>query len=66
MSCCKDEKHHPGGGGGSCSCGCGKHSHFGPAFWTKKEKIDWLQQDLDELWEEVKTVEERIDALKKE
>ena len=75
MCCCGHKGHH----GGSCgcggrshrgghhgrSCGCGEHS-FGPALWTKDEKIAWLQERLDGLQEQVKAVEERIAALKAE
>lgn len=39
---------------------------FGPRFWTKKEKIAWLEQYLEGLREEVKAVEERIATLKGE
>ena len=46
-----------------CSCG-GKHRHFGPSFWSKDEKIIWLEQCLEELQAEVKFIEERIATLK--
>ena len=58
--CCKSEHHH------SSSCGCSGHSEFGPAFWTKEEKIAKLEQYLKDSREQAKTIEERIAALKKE
>ncbi len=58
MCNCGDKGHHKG-------CGCGGHS-FGPAFWTKDEKIAWLEKRLDGLREQVQAVEERITALKSE
>jgi hypothetical protein len=54
------------GGHHGCSCGCDEHSRFGPNFWTKDEKIAWLEKRLDDLREQVKAVEERIAALKAE
>jgi len=39
---------------------------LGPGFWTKAEKVAWLEQVLEGLQEEVKAVEERIAALKGE
>jgi len=67
--CCEDKSHH-GGGHCSChqagSCGCGDHTDIGPCFWTKKEKIAWLEEYLEDLQAEVKSIEERITALKGE
>jgi hypothetical protein len=66
--CCGHGRH--GGGhwghhhGSSCDCGCS--SRFGPRFWTKDEKIAWLEQYLEGLQEEAKAAEERIAALKGE
>lgn len=72
MCCCGDKGQHDCGCGGHShkgghhgSCGCGGHS-FGPAFWTRDEKVVWLQERLDGLREQVKAVEERIAALKAE
>jgi hypothetical protein len=65
--CCGSESHHGGRRRGhhhSGSCCCGEPFRFGPRFWTKKEKIVWLEQYLDDLQEEAKAVEERIAALK--
>ena len=67
--CCGPEIHHGGWHwdyrhGGLCACG--RPFHFGPRFWTKEEKITWLEQYLEGLQEEAKAVEERIAALKGE
>jgi hypothetical protein len=68
--CCGHENHHHGGRhrghhhGGFCACG--GHFRSGPSFWTKEEKLAWLEQYLEELLEEAKAVEERIAALKGE
>ena len=58
-SCKEHGNHH-------CSCGCHGHTHLGPDFWTKDEKIAWLQEKLDKLMETVKYYEERIEALQSE
>jgi hypothetical protein len=63
--CCGTERHHNWGHHG-CSCGCGGHSSLGPRFWTRKEKITWLEEYLEGLNDEVKATEERIAALKEE
>jgi hypothetical protein len=55
--------HHHGHWGGSCCC---ERSGFGAGFWTKEEKIAWLEQYLESLQDEAKAVEERIAALKEE
>ena len=57
----KHQRHHCG-----CSCCCGGHSGFGPALWTREEKIAWLEEHLQGLREEAKAVEERVAALKAE
>ncbi len=67
--CCEPESHHGGRHWRhhhGDSCGCGGHFRFGPRFWTKKEKIAWLEEYLESLQEEAKAVEERIAALKGE
>jgi hypothetical protein len=69
--CCESGSHHGGwhrghGHGDSCGCGCEGHSRFGPRFWTKDEKIAWLEQYLEGLQEEAQAVEERIAKLKGE
>ncbi|MGD9093761.1 MAG: hypothetical protein PVF74_13005 [Anaerolineales bacterium] len=57
--CCEHKSHHHGG-----HCACGGKSRIGPAFWTKKEKIAWLEGYLENLEEETKTIQKRITALK--
>ena len=57
--------HHRGHRHGD-SCCCDEHSRFGPAFWTKAEKIAKLDRYLECLQEEAKAIEERIAALKAE
>ena len=67
--CCESGSPHAGwhrGHGDFCGCGCGGHFRFGPRFWTKKEKIAWLEQYLEGLQEEAQAVEERIAKLKGE
>jgi hypothetical protein len=59
--CCEYEGHHHGG-----HCACGGHSRIGPAFWTKKEKIAWLEGYLENLQEEAESVQKRITELKGE
>jgi hypothetical protein len=64
--CCGHESHHRGRHWGhhhGGSCCCGGYTRFGPRFWTKKEKIAWLEEYLEGLREEAKAVEERIAAL---
>jgi len=67
--CCGHESHHGGGHRGhhhSGSCACDGHADIGPCFWTKKEKIAWLEEYLKDFQDEVKSIEERIAALKGE
>jgi hypothetical protein len=66
--CCGTGSHYGGGPWGHHhgSCCCGGLFHFGLRFWTKKEKIAWLEEYLEGLREEVKAVGERIAALKGE
>jgi hypothetical protein len=67
--CCNTEKHD-----GGCQCGChhdcccahGRHSPSDRVFWTKAEKVAWLEEYLEGLREEVKAVEERIGKLQAE
>ena len=67
--CCRSEKQH-GDRHRDChhsgSCDCGGHTDFGPCFWTKKEKIAHLEAYLEDLQTEVKSLNERITALKEE
>ena len=65
--CCGPESHHGGQHWGhhhGVFCACGGPFRFGPHFWTKKEKIAWLEEYLEDLREEAKAVEGRIAALK--
>jgi hypothetical protein len=39
---------------------------LGPFFWTKEEKFAWLEEKLEDMRTDIKTLEERIAALKKE
>jgi hypothetical protein len=69
--CCESRGHHEGkrphrGHHRGGSCCCGGHSCLGPGFWTRAEKVAWLEQVLEGLREEVQAVEERIAALKGE
>ncbi len=67
--CCESESHHGGWHRGHRHgdfCGCGGPFRFGPRFWTKAEKIAWLEQYLEGLREEAQAVEERIAKLKGE
>ena len=75
--CCAHGSHHSHHHGESCGCSgheshhgasryCGGHFHPGPFFWTKAEKIAWLEEVLAGLQEETKAVEGRIAALKGE
>jgi hypothetical protein len=67
--CCGHESHHGGGHRGhhhGGSCACDGHADIGPCFWTKKEKIAWLEEYLKDFQDEVKSIEERIAALKGE
>ena len=65
--CCGSESHHGGGHRGrhhSSSCVCVGQADIGPCFWTKKEKISWLEEYLEDLQAEAKSIKERITAMK--
>ena len=67
--CCGSESHHGGGHRGrhhSGSCAYDRHADIGPCFWTKMEKIAWLEEYLEDLQAEAKSITERITALKGE
>ncbi len=67
--CCGNENHQCGGHHEShqnCSCSCGGHDYSGPMFWTRDEKIAKLEEYLEGLQAEEKSIKERIDLLKKE
>lgn len=68
--CCHDSKHH-------CDCDetpshqhrdscCCKKDYEDPAFWTREEKIAWLEQQRGELQETLSALEQRIAALRAE
>ena len=63
-----DKQHgcHHGGSHRSGSCACGESDDFGPCFWTKREKIAYLEEYLEDVQNKMKSVEERITALKEE
>jgi hypothetical protein len=59
--------HHGHGGHHDRGCGCScRHgaSGFQRRFWTKEERIAWLEEYLAELQAEAKGVEERIANMK--
>ncbi len=64
--------HHEGACGCGCGCHhwerccCGAHFHTGPAFWTRDERVAWLESRLEELQEQSRAIQERIAALKAE
>ena len=65
-SCCGEGGHHHGGHHGQGhrhgkDCDCGE-----PPVWSKEEKIAWLERYLGYLHQEVKSLEERLAALKEE
>jgi hypothetical protein len=67
--CCENINHHCKGHQGfqhSRSCGCGGGTTIGPCFWSKEEKIEWLEEHLENLQGEVKSIKERITTLKGE
>lgn len=67
--CCEHDDHSCGGHGGrhrGNNCACVGHDVDGPCFWTRKEKLAYLDECLETLKTEVKSVETRIAALKEE
>jgi len=67
--CCGNDSHHGGRHRGrhhSGSCECEGHADIGPCFWTKKEKLTWLEEYLKDLQAEAASIKERITALKEE
>lgn len=47
-------------------CKCGESFHYTAGFLSKEEKIAWLEQYREKIAGELKTVEERVAALKEE
>lgn len=67
--CCGHDNHHDCDHGGprlDSPCACGEHDDIGPCFWTKMEKIAYLEGYLEDLQNKMKSVEERIAGLKEE
>ena len=64
--CCGHDNQHRRGHDNLGSCACGVHANFGPCFWTKKERITHLEEIRDDLQNTIKSVEDRITALKEE
>jgi hypothetical protein len=67
--CCRWKNHY--GGGHRCrhhssAFVCDGHADIGPCFWTKKEKVAWLEEYLEDLQAEAKSIKERIAALREE
>ena len=66
---CGSESHHGKGLRGchhSGSCASGGHTKIELCFGSKKEKIAWLEEYLEDLQAEAKSIQERIAALKGE
>lgn len=68
--CCHDSRHHCDGDETPShqhrDCCCCKKDHSNPAFWTREEKIAWLEQQRGELQETLSALEQRIAALRAE
>ena len=60
QGCGHQGRHHSG------SCGCDGHSEIDRCFWSNKEKIAWLEEHLEDLQAEAKSIQERITALNEE
>lgn len=54
-------KHSHGG-----SCGCGGPTFFGSSFWSKKKRIQILEQSLECLQERAEDIKEFLKELKAE
>jgi hypothetical protein len=57
---------HHGGHRHGGRCGCGQHHGFRRRFWTKEERIAWLEHYLENLQAEAQAVEEKLAKMKKE
>ena len=67
--CCGSESHHGGGHRRrrhGCSYARDRHADIGPCFWTKKERVAWLEEHLEDLQAEATSITERIADLKGE
>jgi len=66
--CCTGERHHGPQRWGhqhACACGCLGVEFPKPRFMTKKQRIAYLEQHLEDLQEEVTAVKEAIADIKK-
>ena len=57
---CRRHGHHGG------DCGCGGHQPMKRRFWSREEKIAWLEHYLQDLQNEAQAVKERLAALQAE
>ena len=67
--CCRHSSHNDVGHSSPhlhSPCVCGGHEDIRPCFWTKEEKIAYLEDYLDDLKNKKKSVDERIATLKEE
>jgi hypothetical protein len=48
-----------------CGCDCGNSSGFQRQVFTKKERLEWLEDYREDLKNELKAIEEEIGLLKK-
>lgn len=65
--CCETTTQHgkKHGHGGSCGCGSGPACH-GPFFWSKKKRIQILENSLECLEERANDIKELLKELKEE
>jgi len=47
-------------------CGCHGKSCFGPELWSKKKKIQYVNNSIVCLQSQVKDLEDKLDELKKD
>ena len=64
--CCEPGMHSGKSSGHSDACGCGGPACFGPAFWSKRKKIQMVEDSLGSLRERIKDLEELLKELKEE
>jgi hypothetical protein len=62
--CCDTKSQH--GQGHKSSCGCGGTSCFGPAFWSKKKRIQMVENSIECLQTKVADLQELLQELKNE
>lgn len=51
--------------GQSCSCSCNGKYSSNPALWSKKKKVEFLEEHLTCLEKQVDDVKETLNELKK-